>query len=75
MLKRRFLVTAAFDAWESEKGNPLRVRKGARIFADPDIDGVRILFDIDGKNFEVDRELFDACTRLWSPQTNRLSAD
>lgn len=75
MLKRRFVVTAAFDAWESDKGNRLRVRKGARVFADPEIEGVRVVFDIDGHHFEVERDLFDACTRLWSPRVKRLSAD
>ena len=73
MLKRRFVVTAAFDAWEAEKGNSLRVRKGARIFADPHIEGVRVIFDIDGQHFEVDRDLFDSCTRLWS--TKKSSVD
>ena len=75
MLKRRFVVTAAFDAWESEKGNCLRVRRGARIFADPAIEGVRVIFDIDGQHFEVERNLFDSCTRLWTSRANKLSVD
>jgi hypothetical protein len=74
MLKRRFVVTAEFHARSSAKthGKQARVRKGTHVFADTAIDGSMILFEIEGKHFEVEREVFELCTRRWKERAKKV---
>ena len=66
MLKRRYVVTAAFDASETGKRHePTEIPRGAQVFADIAFDGPDVAFDIDGQNYEVEREVFECSTRAW----------
>lgn len=67
MSKHRFTVTREFDAWRlSQRDDPdrstLPMRIGFALFADEDIPGDFICFDMDAVEYEVDRVTFLAST-------------
>lgn len=74
MLKRRFVVTTDFHARNTAKqpAKQARVRKGTHVFADTAIDGAIVLFEIEGRHFEVEREVFEACTRHWKARAQKV---
>lgn len=60
-MKRRFIVRTDFTCWKL--GDPetrLPMRRGFHLFADATAPGETVTFDMDAREFEVDRETFSA---------------
>jgi hypothetical protein len=73
MTKRRFIVTTEFNAWRpGNRDDPetyLPMRKGFHLFAETEVAGEFIIFDMDAREFEVGREAFLRSTTRYSPET------
>lgn len=74
MAKRRFIVTTQFNAWRpGNRDDPetyLPMRKGFHLFAETEVAGEFIIFDMDAREFEVGRETFLSSTTPRSPETS-----
>ena len=60
--KRRYIVQQEFIAWRprhrGDHERHLPMRAGLHVFADLDVNGDFILFDMDAAEYETDREAF-----------------
>ena len=74
MAKHRYVVTVEFKAWiPGERDDPekqfLSIKATERfdLFADSEIPGDFVTFDMDANEYEVDRETFTNSTKRWKP--------
>jgi hypothetical protein len=74
MAQHRYVVSAESKAWiPGERDNPdkqfLSIKATERfdLFADTEIPGDFVMFDMDANEYEVDRETFTNSTKRWKP--------
>ena len=71
MARHRYVVTAEFRAWiPGERDDPgkqfVSIKAAFDLFADIEIPGDFVMFDMDANEYEVERETFMNSTKRWS---------